>query len=290
MAALHHECADVTWECLCEWMTYFTPHNYMAALHCICADVTWECPCDWMTYYNPHIYMAAPHCVRPDVPLDHTSDWMNYYTYRRYMGDLHCVCVGVSLDCISDWKTYYTCHKYIGNLHYVCIDVPWEYTCDWKILYTHHRYTCALHYVCADVQLENCYAWNIYYTPHNIWVLSIMHAFMCLEGNPVTKWPIAHITCTWPHSSIVCMRWCTFRISLWLNDLLHTSHTYGRSPVCMQISFTPRSKPEITQPWNCYVFCYQHAETMHRLRLAGCFLCCVVHVYAGHFRYKKIIP
>jgi len=25
-------------------------------------------------------------------------------------------------------------------------------------------------------------------------------------------------------------------------------------------------------------------------RLAGCFLCCVVHVYAGHFRYTKIIP
>jgi len=29
---------------------------------------------------------------------------------------------------------------------------------------------------------------------------------------------------------------------------------------------------------------------MHRLRLAGCFLCCVVHMYGGHFRYKKIIP
>jgi len=25
-------------------------------------------------------------------------------------------------------------------------------------------------------------------------------------------------------------------------------------------------------------------------RLAGCFLCCVVHVYAGHFRYKEMIP
>ena len=25
-------------------------------------------------------------------------------------------------------------------------------------------------------------------------------------------------------------------------------------------------------------------------RLAGCFLCCVVHMYASHFRYKKIIP
>ena len=40
--------------------------------------------------------------------------------------------------------------------------------------------------------------------------------------------------------------------------------------------------------WKCYVFYYQHAKQMHRLRLAGCFR--VVHVYAGHFRYKKIIP
>ena len=29
---------------------------------------------------------------------------------------------------------------------------------------------------------------------------------------------------------------------------------------------------------------------MHRLRLAGCFLCCVVHVYGGHLRCKKNYP
>jgi len=49
------------------------------------------------------------------------------------------------------------------------------------------------------------------------------------------------------------------------------------------------------EAWNratvkCYAFCYQHAKKMNRLRLAGGFLCCVVHMYAGHFRYKKIIP
>ena len=58
----------------------------------------------------------------------------------------------------------------------------------------------------------------------------------------------------------------------------------------VHISFTPRSKPKIMQLWKCCIFCSQHAKRMHRLRLAGCFLCCVVHVYAGHFRYKKIIP
>jgi hypothetical protein len=60
------------------------------------------------------------------------------------------------------------------------------------------------------------------------------------------------------------------------------------NPKRAQISFTLRSKPEIRQLWKCYVFCYQRAERMHRLRLAWCFLCCVVHVYAGHFGYKKI--
>jgi len=50
-----------------------------------------------------------------------------------------------------------------------------------------------------------------------------------------------------------------------------------------------------SEAWNhatveVLVFCYQHAKRMHRLRLAGCFLCCVVHMYGGHFRYKKIIP
>ena len=49
-------------------------------------------------------------------------------------------------------------------------------------------------------------------------------------------------------------------------------------------------KPKIMQLWKCCVFCSQHAKRMRRLRLAGCFLCCVVQVYAGHFRYKKIIP
>ena len=50
-----------------------------------------------------------------------------------------------------------------------------------------------------------------------------------------------------------------------------------------------------SEAWNhatveVLVFCYQHAKRMHRLRLAWCFLCCVVHMYGGHFRYKKIIP
>ena len=29
---------------------------------------------------------------------------------------------------------------------------------------------------------------------------------------------------------------------------------------------------------------------MYRLSLAGWFICCVVHVYAGHFRYKENYP
>ena len=49
-------------------------------------------------------------------------------------------------------------------------------------------------------------------------------------------------------------------------------------------------KPEITQLWKCYSFCYQHAKRMHRLRLAGYYIYCYVHVFAGHFRYEKIIP
>jgi len=62
-----------------------------------------------------------------------------------------------------------------------------------------------------------------------------------------------------------------------------------QNPKRAQISFTPCSKPAIMQLWKCYVFCYQHAKRMHRLRLAGCFLCCV-HLCAGHFIYKIIIP
>ena len=42
------------------------------------------------------------------------------------------------------------------------------------------------------------------------------------------------------------------------------------------------------QLWKCYVFCYQHAKKINRLRLAVCFS--VVHVYAGQFRYWKTIP
>jgi len=64
----------------------------------------------------------------------------------------------------------------------------------------------------------------------------------------------------------------------------------AQNPKRSQTSFIPHSKPEIMQLWKFCIFCYQHAKRMHRLRLARCFLYCVVHVYAGNFTYKKIIP
>ena len=84
-----------------------------------------------------------------------------------------------------------------------------------------------------------------------------------------------------------------------LNLHEHPCENFTTTTSCLEMSARnyqwrlrkiPRSKPEMTQLWKGYVFCYQHAKRMHRLGLAGCFLCCVVHVYTGNFTYKKNYP
>ena len=72
--------------------------------------------------------------------------------------------------------------------------------------YTYHRIMNADYNKTEDVSLEHICDWTSYCTHHN---------------NMDVPW-----------GTSICTRWCTFRIPLSVNVLLHTSQENGRSPVC----------------------------------------------------------